>query len=73
MHRYLATSGMLFCVIAVFNCSCYLFVSRSRIKYMLETIFAIRNNNLRKIPNFDPSHLEHLRKLLKVMVRDRGI
>lgn len=32
---------------------------------MLETISHIRNNNVRKIPNYDPTHMEHLRKLLR--------
>ena len=32
---------------------------------MVEVLMAIRNNNMRKIPNYDPSHLEHLKKLLR--------
>lgn len=32
---------------------------------MLEVLMAIRNNNMNKIPNFDPSFGEHLRKILK--------
>ena len=38
---------------------------------MLETLNAIKNNNMRKIPNYDPSHMEHLRKLLKNYVRGK--
>ncbi|XP_064614113.1 nucleolar MIF4G domain-containing protein 1-like [Liolophura sinensis] len=45
------------------------FVEKSRVKFMLETILAIRNNNMRKIPNYDPTHLEHLRKLIRNYVR----
>lgn len=36
-----------------------------RIRFMLEILLAIRNNNMTKIPNFDPSHTEHLKKLLR--------
>ncbi|CAH1776366.1 unnamed protein product, partial [Owenia fusiformis] len=41
------------------------FQDRSRVGFMLETLQAIKNNNMRKIPNYDPSHMEHLRKLLR--------
>jgi hypothetical protein len=32
---------------------------------MLETINALRNNNIRKIPNYDPAPLERARKIFK--------
>jgi nucleolar MIF4G domain-containing protein 1 len=32
---------------------------------MLEVLLAIKNNNMTKIPNYDPSHSEHLKKLMK--------
>lgn len=32
---------------------------------MLETINALRNNNIRKIPNYDPAPVERGRKILK--------
>ena len=32
---------------------------------MLEILLAIRNNNVNKIPNYDPSFGEHLSKMLK--------
>jgi len=32
---------------------------------MLDILLAVKNNNMRKIPNYDPEHLEHLRKLLR--------
>jgi hypothetical protein len=35
---------------------------------MLETLMAIKNNNMTKIPQFDPSLVEHFRKLLKGMI-----
>jgi len=28
-------------------------VYRSRVKFMLEVVLAIKNNNIRKIPNYD--------------------
>jgi nucleolar MIF4G domain-containing protein 1 len=31
---------------------------------MLEVLLAIRNNNMNKIPNYDPSFGEHLRKVI---------
>ncbi|XP_071942188.1 nucleolar MIF4G domain-containing protein 1-like [Antedon mediterranea] len=41
------------------------FKEQSRVKFMLEILTAVRNNNLRKIPGYDADHLEHLKKLLK--------
>ena len=40
---------------------------------MLDTISALRTNNARKIPNYDPSLLEHMRKLLRRLVRSTGM
>ncbi|XP_049853505.1 nucleolar MIF4G domain-containing protein 1 [Schistocerca gregaria] len=37
----------------------------TRVKFMLDVLLAIKNNNMAKIPNFDPTHSEHLKKLLK--------
>ena len=37
----------------------------TRIRFMLDVLLAIRNNNVAKIPNYDPSHAEHLRKILR--------
>ncbi|XP_052808229.1 nucleolar MIF4G domain-containing protein 1-like [Mya arenaria] len=42
---------------------------QSRVRFMLDVIMAIRNNNMRKIPNYDPDHLDHLRKLIKTYIR----
>jgi nucleolar MIF4G domain-containing protein 1 len=30
---------------------------------MLEIVAAIRNNNVKKIPNYDPMHQAHLQKI----------
>lgn len=38
-----------------------------RIRFMLEILMAIRNNNMTKIPNYDTSHVECLRKLLRTL------
>ena len=37
---------------------------------MLEIISNLRNNNLRKIPGYDPSTIERLRKVLRAAMRD---
>ncbi|XP_013195549.1 nucleolar MIF4G domain-containing protein 1 [Amyelois transitella] len=44
-------------------------VAGSRIKFLLEVLMAVKNNNLTKIPNYDPSYVEHLRKLSRGIVR----
>lgn len=36
---------------------------------MLDVIAAIKNNNMRKIPNYDPSELEHLIKVFRGLLR----
>ena len=41
-------------------------------RFMLDTIKALRTNNVRKIPNYDPSLLEHMKKLLRRFVRSTG-
>ena len=41
----------------------------SRITFMLETIQAVRNNNVSKLPNYDPEHTDHLRQVLRGLVR----
>lgn len=37
----------------------------SRVKFMLDVLLAIKNNNMNKIPQYDPTWIEHLRKILK--------
>lgn len=36
---------------------------------MLDILLAIKNNNVSKIPNYDTTYSEHLKKLLKGIVR----
>lgn len=43
-----------------------------RVKFMLDTIAALRTNNARKIPNHDPSLLEHMKKVLRGLLRSKG-
>ncbi|XP_071856134.1 nucleolar MIF4G domain-containing protein 1 [Bombus fervidus] len=45
----------------------------SRIKFMLEILLAIKNNNINKIPQYDPSHVEHLKKVIKSVIRKGNI
>ena len=37
---------------------------------MLETMMALKNNDMRKIPGYDPEPLEKLRKLQRTLVGD---
>lgn len=41
----------------------------ARVKYMLDVLPAIKNNNMSKIPNYDTSYSEHLKKLMKGFIR----
>ncbi|XP_026328039.1 nucleolar MIF4G domain-containing protein 1 homolog [Hyposmocoma kahamanoa] len=41
----------------------------SRIKFLLEVLLAVKNNNLAKIPNYDPTYSEHLRKHIRTIIR----
>ncbi|XP_028029306.1 nucleolar MIF4G domain-containing protein 1 homolog [Bombyx mandarina] len=41
----------------------------SRIKFLLEVLMAVKNNNLTKIPQYDPAYAEHLRKSIKGIIR----
>ncbi len=43
--------------------------SLSREKFMLECLLAIRNNNVKKLPNYDPEHQIHLTKVMKAFLR----
>lgn len=36
---------------------------------MLDVLLAIKNNNMNKIPQYDQSHVEHLKKILKTLIR----
>jgi len=39
-----------------------------KLKFMMDILLAIRNNNMTKIPNYDPSYGEHLLKISKSFV-----
>lgn len=39
----------------------------SRLKYMLDILLAIKNNNMKKISQYDPTLAEHLKKQLKAL------
>uniref|UniRef100_A0A7M5V9Z0 MI domain-containing protein n=1 Tax=Clytia hemisphaerica TaxID=252671 RepID=A0A7M5V9Z0_9CNID len=44
---------------------------QSRVKFMLETINALKNNNMRKVPQYDPTLIEDGRKIYKAITRGR--
>ncbi|XP_074027551.1 nucleolar MIF4G domain-containing protein 1 homolog [Leptinotarsa decemlineata] len=41
----------------------------SRVKFMLDILLAIKNNNVTKIPNYDTSYSEHMKKVMKAFIR----
>ncbi|CAH1639342.1 unnamed protein product [Spodoptera littoralis] len=41
----------------------------SRIKFLLEVLMAVKNNNLTKIPNYEPTYAEHLKKITRTIIR----
>ncbi|XP_045451465.1 nucleolar MIF4G domain-containing protein 1 homolog [Melitaea cinxia] len=43
--------------------------SGSRVKFLLEVLLAVKNNNLNKIPNYDPTYVEELKKACRSVVR----
>ncbi|XP_064361819.1 nucleolar MIF4G domain-containing protein 1 isoform X2 [Dromaius novaehollandiae] len=45
---------------------------QTRIRFMLETMLALRNNDMRKIPGYDPEPVEKLRKLQRTLVHSSG-
>uniref|UniRef100_A0A8C3W352 Nucleolar MIF4G domain-containing protein 1 n=1 Tax=Catagonus wagneri TaxID=51154 RepID=A0A8C3W352_9CETA len=48
------------------------FRDQTRVRFMLEALQALKNNNLRKIPGCDPEPVERLRKLQRALVRGAG-
>ncbi|XP_055631862.1 nucleolar MIF4G domain-containing protein 1 homolog [Toxorhynchites rutilus septentrionalis] len=42
--------------------------SDTRVKFMLDTLLAVKNNNMNKIPQYDSTLVEHFRKILKGMI-----
>ncbi|CAL9698103.1 unnamed protein product [Knipowitschia caucasica] len=43
------------------------FKDQTRVRFMLETMMALKNNDMRKIPGYDPEPVERLRKLQKTL------
>ncbi|CAH7154332.1 nucleolar MIF4G domain-containing protein 1 [Phodopus roborovskii] len=48
------------------------FQDQNRVRFMLETMLALKNNDMRKIPGYDPEPVEKLRKLQRALVRSAG-
>ena len=40
----------------------------TRIAFMLEVMNSIKNNNPSKVPSYDPTHVEHLKKAMKGLI-----
>ncbi|XP_044775961.1 nucleolar MIF4G domain-containing protein 1 [Neomonachus schauinslandi] len=45
------------------------FQDQTRVRFMLETMLALKNNDMRKIPGYDPEPVEKLRKLQRALVQ----
>ncbi|KAL1123123.1 hypothetical protein AAG570_002211 [Ranatra chinensis] len=41
----------------------------SRVRFMVDILMTIKNNNMAKLPQYDPTLSNHLKKLMKTMVR----
>ncbi|XP_037691655.1 nucleolar MIF4G domain-containing protein 1 isoform X2 [Choloepus didactylus] len=48
------------------------FQDQTRVRFMLDTMLALKNNDMRKIPGYDPEPIEKLRKLQRTLVRNIG-
>ncbi|XP_068566029.1 nucleolar MIF4G domain-containing protein 1 [Cebidichthys violaceus] len=48
------------------------FQDQTRVRFMLETMLALKNNDMRKIPGYDPEPMEKLRKLQRTLVQRRA-
>ncbi|KAG7453738.1 nucleolar MIF4G domain-containing protein 1 [Solea senegalensis] len=44
------------------------FQDQTRVRFMLETMLALKNNDMRKIPGYDPEPMEKLRKLQRTLI-----
>ncbi|KAM4543630.1 nucleolar MIF4G domain-containing protein 1 [Fundulus diaphanus] len=44
------------------------FTDQTRVRFMLETMLALKNNDMRKIPGYDPEPVERLRKLQRTLI-----
>ena len=58
------------CTLSIITTVLYEHSCSSRVQFMLEVLLAVKNNNVNKIPNYDTTHFEHLRKTLKIYIRD---
>ncbi|XP_037135342.1 nucleolar MIF4G domain-containing protein 1 isoform X1 [Syngnathus acus] len=45
------------------------FHDRTRVRFMLETMLALKNNDMRKIPGYDPEPVEKLKKLQRTLIQ----
>ncbi|XP_070784374.1 nucleolar MIF4G domain-containing protein 1 [Enoplosus armatus] len=48
------------------------FRDQTRLRFMLETMLALKNNDMRKIPGYDPEPVERLRKLQRTLIQRRA-
>ncbi|KAM5156934.1 nucleolar MIF4G domain-containing protein 1 [Mantella aurantiaca] len=46
------------------------FQDQNRVRFMLETMLALKNNDMRKIPGYDPEPVEKLRKVQRSLVHN---
>ncbi|KAM4027210.1 nucleolar MIF4G domain-containing protein 1 [Anomaloglossus baeobatrachus] len=46
------------------------FQDQSRVRFMLEIMLALKNNDMRKIPGYDPEPVEKLRKLQRSLIHN---
>ncbi|KAK9883543.1 hypothetical protein WA026_001718 [Henosepilachna vigintioctopunctata] len=44
-------------------------ITGTRVKFLLDILLAVKNNNMSKIPNYDNSYSEHLKKIMKGFIR----
>ncbi|XP_076017192.1 nucleolar MIF4G domain-containing protein 1 [Genypterus blacodes] len=44
------------------------FEDQTRVRFMLETMLALKNNDMRKIPGYDPEPVEKLKKLQRTLI-----
>ncbi|XP_054621547.1 nucleolar MIF4G domain-containing protein 1 [Dunckerocampus dactyliophorus] len=45
------------------------FQDQTRVRFMLETMLALKNNDMRKIPGYDPEPVEKLKKLQRTLIQ----
>ncbi|XP_069552385.1 nucleolar MIF4G domain-containing protein 1 [Brachyistius frenatus] len=48
------------------------FQDQTRVRFMLETMLALKNNDMRKIPGYDPEPVEKLKKLQRTLIHRRA-